>query len=116
MVDAERSAPQLERHKDQLRESPGNYKTGGTNTMTDTLAEITPIHEQRTEVHNRPVYLAAQRNTLIRDADQSGRTIAELSRAAGVSRNPIYRIDHARKPEPACQAATRTRTNHHRSQ
>src|SRR5699024_7183850 len=98
MVDAERSAPQLERHKDQLRESPGNYKTGGTNTMTDTMTEITKIQEQRTELKNRTYYLNNQRNTLIRATYQSGRTIAELSRAAGVSRNTIYKIVQTRKP------------------
>src|SRR5699024_500312 len=111
MVDAERSAPQLERHKDQLRESPGNYKTGGTNTMTDPLTEITEIQEQLTELQNRTIYLTNQRNTLIRATYQSGRTIADLSRAAGVSRNTIYKIIQTQNPYHANQEANSTPTN-----
>ena len=66
--------------------------------MTDHLAEITEIQEQLTELQNRTIYLTNQRNTLIRDAYESGRTIAELSRAADVSRNTIYKIVQTRKP------------------
>lgn len=65
--------------------------------MTDPLTEITEIQEQLTELQNRTIYLTNQRNTLIRATYQSGRTIAELSRATGVSRNTIYKIVQTRK-------------------
>lgn len=38
------------------------------------------------------------RNWLVNEAYKSGATIAELSRATGVSRNTIYKIVQTRKP------------------
>ena len=38
------------------------------------------------------------RNRLVNEASKNGATIAELSRATGVSRNTIYKIVQTRKP------------------
>src|SRR5699024_10463465 len=92
MVDAERSAPQLERHKDQLRESPGNYKTEST-SMNEQLRNIELQQLETNNLQECLTQTTRQRNHYDTHAYINGAIIAQLSRAAGVSRNTIYRYD-----------------------
>jgi len=60
--------------------------------MSYNLEEITDFQERITELQSQTNYLTDQRNSLINAAYKNGSTIAELSRAAKVSRNTIYKI------------------------